>query len=377
MNIVIVGTAHPLRGGLATFNERLALELQNEGHQVKIYSFTLQYPNFLFPGKTQYTEEAAPKTLQITSLVNSVNPLNWIRVGKRLRKEKPDLIIFRYWLPFFGPAFGTIAKIAKKNQHTKVISILDNVIPHEKRIGDQLFTKYYLSKIDAFIAMSHSVLNDLRTFIPKPNAVFSPHPVYDNFGPAYPKSTALAALDIPNHDKIILFFGFIRKYKGLDILLEAITDQRIKDMGIKLLVAGEYYGDKDFYENLIEKLNIQDQLIMRTDFIPNEEVGKYFSVADCVVQPYRTATQSGITQVAYHFEVPMIVTNVGGLPEIVPDEKVGYVAEISSAAIADKIVKFYTENPTAAFKENIIEEKKKYEWKYFTKNLLQLISKNN
>jgi glycosyltransferase involved in cell wall biosynthesis len=373
LKIIIIGSAHPLRGGgISTFNERLAEVLQAEGNDVTIYSFYLQYPSFLFPGKNQFTEEAAPKNLKIESAINSIHPLNWLKVGNRIRREKPDLIIVRFWLPFMGPAFGTILRRAKKNKHSKIIGILDNVIPHEKLPGDRPFTTYFLKPVDGFISMSHEVLNDLKQFDTHKPTVFSPHPLYDNYGSPVPKDFARKALGIAPDGKCILFFGFIRKYKGLDILLEAMADPRIKEAQIKLIIAGEYYGDKDYYEQLIEKLNIRDSLYLFTDFIPNEEVKHYFSASDVVVQPYRTATQSGISQVAYHFEKPMIVTNVGGLPEIVPDGKVGFVTKVDKTAIADAILKFYKEDKEAAFSENLKEEKKKYSWSYFIANIGQL-----
>jgi glycosyltransferase involved in cell wall biosynthesis len=373
LNIIIIGSAHPLRGGgISTFNERLAEVLQQEGHNVTIYSFSLQYPSFLFPGKNQFTDEPAPKDLKIRSVINSINPLNWIKTGKQIKKERPDLIIVRYWLPFMGPALGTIIRGAKKNKHTKVISILDNVVPHEKRPGDVPFTRYFLKPVDAFVCMSHEVLRDLRKFEPLKPALFSPHPVYDNYGSMLDKTEARQKIGIPPQGRYIMFFGFIRKYKGLDILLEAMADERFAQENIKLIVAGEYYGDQEEYENLIDRLNIRDKLHLFTDFIPNSEVKNYFSAADVVVQPYRTATQSGISQIAYHFEKPMIVTNVGGLPEIVPDNVVGLVTPVDKQLIADAIIRFYRENKEQSFIENLKEEKKKYSWDYFTGNISKL-----
>jgi glycosyltransferase involved in cell wall biosynthesis len=373
LNIIIIGSAHPLRGGgISTFNERLAEVLQQEGHNVTIYSFSLQYPSFLFPGKNQFTDEPAPKDLKIRSVINSINPLNWIKTGRQIKKERPDLIIVRYWIPFMGPALGTIIRGAKRNIHTKVISILDNVIPHEKRPGDVPFTRYFLKPIDAFVCMSREVLRDLRKFEPLKPALFSPHPVYDNYGSMLNKAEARENLGIAPQGRYIMFFGFIRKYKGLDILLEAMADERFARENIKLIVAGEYYGDREEYEALIDKLNIRDRLHLFTDFIPNSEVRNYFSAADVVVQPYRTATQSGISQIAYHFEKPMIVTNVGGLPEIVPDDVVGFVTEVDKKAIADAIIRFYDENKEAQFSDNLKEEKKKYSWDYFTQNIIKL-----
>lgn len=378
MKIVIIGSAYPLKGGLASFNERLALAFKDRGDDVHIETFTLQYPGFLFPGKTQYSSEPAPEGLNITESINSINPFNWLSVARKIKKTQPELILIKFWLPFMGPCFGTILRGVKKNKHTKVISILDNVIPHEKRPGDIPFTRYFLKPVDAFISMSHEVLADLRKFVPdgamlpgKP-ALYSPHPVYDNYGERMDKMDARQKINLSSQGKFLLFFGYIRKYKGLDILLEAMADARIAAMEIKLIIAGEYYGDREYYESLIDKLNIRDRLCLFTDFIPNNEVAYYFSAADCVVQPYRTATQSGISQIAYHFEKPMIVTNVGGLPEIVPDGKVGFVTEVSASGIADAIVKFYVEDKEGELSQHIKEEKKKYSWQHFTDNIMKL-----
>jgi glycosyltransferase involved in cell wall biosynthesis len=373
MNIAIIGPAHPLRGGgISTFNERLAAILQGQGHTVAIYSFSLQYPSFLFPGKSQFTDEPAPKGLTIYSVINSINPFNWWKVGKQIKDAKYDMVIVRYWLPFMGPALGTILRRVKKNKHTKIICIADNVIPHEKRPGDAAFTKYFIKPVDAFITMSKDVLQDLKKFSKKP-AVFNPHPVYDNYGEGISKEEACKALGIDPKQKYILFFGFIRKYKGLDILLEAMGDKRLKEAGIKLIVAGEFYGDKDFYENLLDQYKLHEDTYMFTEFIPNDAVKYYFSAADLVVQPYRTATQSGITQVAYHFEKPMIVTNVGGLAEVVPDNKVGYVTDPDAGAIANAILKFFEPDSIPDLKQNLLEEKKKYSWETFTEKLFSIL----
>lgn len=372
MKIIIIGSAHPLRGGgITTFNERLTEVLQEGGNNVIIYSFKLQYPSLLFPGKTQVTNEPPPRNIKIKSAINSINPFNWLTIGNSIKRERPDLVIVRYWIPFMGPAFGTILRRIKKNRHTKVISILDNVIPHEKRVGDIAFTKYFLKAVDGFVAMSKDVLNDLRKFTNKP-AAYSPHPLYDNYGEAITKDDARKKLGLKKEGRYILFFGFIRKYKGLDILLDAMADERIRQLDIQLIIAGEYYGDKDFYETKIDRLNLRKNVHLFTDFIPNDDVKYYFSAADCIAQPYRTATQSGISQIAYHFEKPMIVTNVGGLSEIVPDGKVGYVTEPDAKSIADAISMFYERNPENIFISAIQDEKKKYSWNYFTEQIFKL-----
>ena len=377
--IIIIGSAHPLRGGgLTTFNHRLAKEFMAEGHDCQIYSFSLQYPSFLFPGKSQYSDEPAPEGIKIKSVINSINPFNWIKIGRRLRKENADIIIVRYWLPFMGPALGTILRKVKKNKHTKIICLADNIIPHEKRVGDKSFTRYFLKSCDAFITMSEKVLGDLRLFqkampdgkLSKP-AKLVQHPLYDNFGAIISKKEARLHLGLPENDKIILFFGFIRKYKGLDILFEAMADDRIKNTGIKLVVAGEFYDDEKKYREQIQTLGIGNQLILKTDFIPDSEVKYYLCAADAVVQPYRNATQSGVTPLAYHFEKPMIVTNVGGLPALVPHEKAGLVAEPDTQAIADSILRFYQLGEDY-FIPHLRTEKQKYSWENMVHSILQL-----
>jgi len=373
MKIAIVGPAHPLRGGgMSTFNERLAQVLQEEGHQVVIYSFSLQYPSFLFPGKSQFTDEPAPQGLTIKSLINSVNPLNWLKVGGIIKKEKFDLVIVRYWMPFMGPSLGTILRQVRKNKYSRILCIADNIIPHETRPGDAQFTKYFIKPIDTFLTMSKDVLKDLKTFTSKP-AHYTPHPVYDGYDSAVSKEVACEKLKLDPSKKYILFFGFIREYKGLDLLLEAMGDQRIKVAGIELIVAGEYYDKTAPAKNneIIERHKIQNKVHLFTDFIPNNEVRYYFSATDLVVQPYKHATQSGITQVAYHFEKPMVVTNVGGLAEVVPDGKVGFVAEPNPESIAAAILKFFAKDSISDLHQNILNEKKKYTWDTFTKSLMQ------
>lgn len=374
MRIVILGSAYPLRGGgIASFNERLAAHFQELGHEVDIYSFTLQYPSFLFPGKSQYSDEPAPTGLNIKTRVNSINPLNWLRVGRELRDARYDLLIVRFWMPFFGPCLGTIQRQVRKNKHTKIVCIADNIIPHEQRLGDKLLIRYFLKSVDACVTMSKSVLADLKMLSPQMPAVYTPHPLYDNYGAHLSKPEARKLLHIDQKDKVILFFGFIRQYKGLDMLLEALADARLRDLNIKLLLAGEFYGDPAPYFALIKKYHLEESIYMHTDFIPNQEVGRYFSAADCVVLPYRSATQSGITQVAYHFDLPMIVSNVGGLPELVQDGYVGYVVDPDVDSIATGIASFYHHDKEKQFRTNIIDEKKKYSWDTFCNELLKLI----
>lgn len=371
--VVIIGPAHPLRGGLASFDERLARQFLLEGNEVIIYTFSLQYPGFLFPGTTQYSTEPAPKDIEIKVCINSINPFNWLVIGNELKKRRPGIIVVRYWLPVMGPCLGTILRRVKKNRHTKVICIADNIKPHEKRFGDFAFTKYFIKPVDAFVTMSEKVMNDLATITAKP-AKQIVHPLYDNFGEIVPKAEARKHLGLPAYEKIILFFGFIRHYKGLDLLLQAMAFPSVRSSNIKLLIAGEFYEDRKMYEDLISENNLSDQLILRTDFIPDSEVKYFLSAADFVIQPYRNATQSGVTPLAYHFEKPMLVTNVGGLPHLVPDGKAGLVSEPSPESLAQNILTLY-QLGEEHFLPHLREEKKKYSWHDLTSTIINLSSK--
>jgi glycosyltransferase involved in cell wall biosynthesis len=369
--IAIIGPAHPLRGGLATFNQRLAEQFIREGDECELISFSLQYPSVFFPGKTQFSDDAAPVGLKISSIINSVNPANWVKVGRKLCKEKFDIIIVRFRIPFMGPALGTILRQAKKNGHTKIICIADNIIPHEHRPGDSNFTRYFLKACDAFITMSDKVLTDLRKFEKKKQAQLVEHPLYDNFGEKIPKAEARQFLKLDPDKKIILFFGFIRKYKGLDLLLKAMTEQAIKDEKITLLIAGEFYEDEKPYLQMIKELGISNSVILKNNFIADNEVKYYLCAADVLIQPYRNATQSGVTPLAYHFEKPMVVTNVGGLPFLVPHKKVGLVCEPEPASIAKSIIEFYQLGEDY-FIPHLRTEKLKYSWNNLTTSVRQL-----
>jgi glycosyltransferase involved in cell wall biosynthesis len=361
---------------MATFNERLAYAFQEEGDEVEIVTFSLQYPSFLFPGKSQYSDDPAPEGLRIKVLINSVSPISWWSTGRYIYNQKPDIVVFRYWLPFMGPAFGTMARIIRRNKHSRILAITDNVVPHEKRPGDVPFTRYFLSACHAFITLSRSVLQDLKQFEPQKPSLYLPHPLYDNFGAAEPKAAACAALHLDPHCHYILFFGFIRAYKGLDLLLQAMAEPAMRQRpDIKLIIAGEFYEDAGPYQQLIRELKLEDRLVLRTDFIPNAAVRHYFCSADLVVQPYRHATQSGVTQIAYHFDKPMVVTNVGGLAELVPDLEVGYVVEPQPQAIAGAIVDFYISDQAAAFSQNIQHYKERFSWRKFVQAIYKLAEK--
>ncbi len=359
MKIVLLGPAHPYRGGLASIMETMAREWQSRGHEVRIYTFTVQYPSLLFPGKTQYVSTPAPDDLHIERVMNTVNPLNWLSLGLRLKRERPDMVVMKYWTPFMAPCFGTIARIARSNGVTKVICQIDNVEPHEHHIIDRPCNRYYLGAVDGFVYMSEQVHGELRAYT-SASALFSPHPMFENFGEVAERGEACQKIGLDATQKYTLFFGLIRDYKGLDLLLEAWA--RWKPENRKLLIAGEFYASREKYLSLIEQLGLQDRVVLHDRFIADEDVRYYFSAADALVLPYRTATQSGVTQIAYNFSLPMIVTRVGGLPEIVPDGRVGIVCEPDAESIKEALSQLYEGDTLQRFKENFAEERKRFSW---------------
>lgn len=369
MKITILGPAHPYRGGLASIMQTMAREYQSRGHEVRIYTFTVQYPSLLFPGKTQYIDTPAPKDLHIERVMNTVNPFNWISLGLRLKREAPDIILMKYWTPFMAPCFGTIARIARQNKKTKVICQIDNVEPHEHHIIDRPCNKYYLGGVDGFVYMSEQVHSELKAYSSAP-ALFSPHPMFENFGTKVERVSACEKINISPDEKYTLFFGLIRDYKGLDMLLEAW--KRWNPEHRKLLIAGEFYTSREKYISLIEQLGLQDRVVLHDRFIADDDVRYYFSAADCLVLPYRSATQSGVTQIAYNFSVPMLVTNVGGLPEIVPDGKVGLVCKPTVEDIVEGLNRVYAEGVLPSLIANFPEERKRFSWAAMCDKLLEV-----
>lgn len=359
LKIAIVGPAHPYRGGLAAIMESMAREFQSRGYSVDILTFTLQYPSLLFPGKSQTVDTPAPADLNIRRRVSTINPFSWYSVGMELRKACPDIVLMKYWTPFMAPCFGSIARLARSNRHTKVVCQIDNVEPHEHHATDKLFNRYYLNSVDAFIYMSEQVHSELTEYTSAP-ALFSPHPMFENFGERVEREVACKELTLDPNVRYAMFFGLIRDYKGLDTLLEAWA--KFRRAGHKLLIAGEFYTSREKYMALIERLGLENDIVLHDAFIPDDKVKHYFSVADCVVLPYKTATQSGVTQICYNFCTPVIVTNVGGLAEIVPDDRVGYVCEPSVDGVADALERIYEGNTIERFAENMTEERKRFSW---------------
>jgi glycosyltransferase involved in cell wall biosynthesis len=371
MKIIIVGPAYPLRGAMAQLNIILGWYL-SKNHDVQIVSFTRQYPSLLFPGKSQIDPGKPLFNVPTVSLIDSINPISWFRAARYITNQKPDVIIFRYWMPFFAPCFGSIARLVKRKTNAHVIFICDNIIPHEKRFGDVALTKYAFHSVDAFIVLSKTVEEDLRRFLPKARYVLSPLPLFNVFGELQPKREARMKLGISD-DRVMLFFGYVRAYKGLGVLLDAMP-LILKKMSGMLLIAGEFYEDEEKYRKKIRQLGLEKHIQLYSNYIPNEEISTYFSAADVVVLPYVSATQSAIVPVAYHFNKPVIVTNVGGLAEVVTNGRTGFIVPPQNPkAFADAVVKFYQEKCESGFALNIQKEKKQYGWDTFVERLESLL----
>lgn len=376
MKITILGPAHPYRGGLASIMETMARVFRHRGHEVKIDTFSLQYPSWLFPGKSQTVDTPPPDDLHIERSVNTVNPFNWLRIGRRLRRERPDFVLLKYWTPFMAPCFGTIARLARRNGHTRVLCQIDNVEPHEHHVVDRPFNRYFLRSVDGFVYMSEQVHRELEAYTDAP-ALFSPHPLFEHFGGRVDRGEACVRLGLDPASGYALFFGLIRDYKGLDLLLDAWAKLRCEGRieGKKLIVAGEFYTPREPCLAQIAALGLQDEVILHDRFIPDAEVKYYFSAVDCVVQPYKTATQSGVTQIAYQFCTPMIVTAVGGLAEIVPDGRVGYVCPPTAEGVADAIERIYEPGVLERFRENCIDERRRFSWDEMCSRIMELYEK--
>lgn len=368
MKIVLLGTSYPYRGGLAAFNERLARQFMSEGHEVELWTFTLQYPSFLFPGKTQYSTESAPSGLKIVRCLNSCNPLSWVRVGQKARREAPDMLICCYWMSFMAPAFSTVERIAKRNGKTRCIALVHNILPHEPSLLDKCLTPLFIGATDGYVALSESVSEEIGRLAGRdvPRG-WSPHPIYDHYGALLSKSEACRRLGIAEDKDYMLFFGLVRAYKGLDLLLDAFGEVAESLPDLRLLIAGEFYEDEAKYREQIRRNGIDDKVVIHNAFVADGDVQNWFSAASLVVQPYKTASQSGVTQVAFHFEKSMLVTNVGGLGEIVHDGKMGYAVAPTSGDIARALRDYYGEGREEAFTAYVRSEKSKYGWDKMTK----------
>ncbi len=361
MRIVIVGTAYPLRGGIAHYNALLYRTLRERGHDVHVISFRRQYPSFLFPGRTQQDTGEEPIPIAAEPLLDSIGPISWVRIALRIKQYAPDLVIFKYWMPFFAPCYAGVILLSKLLHPTRVLYICDNIVPHEHTPLDGLLTRLGLGFVDHFVVMSNIVHRDLLSFVPQAEVKQVPHPVYSIFGEPLPKEEARRRLGL-GRGNLILFFGYVRAYKGLHILLQAMPDV-LRRVPALLLVAGEFYSDKSSYLDLVEQLGIGSAVTIVDEFIPNQDVRLYYSAADVVVLPYLSATQSGIVQIAYHFNKPLITTDVGGLPDEVRHGETGFVVPAGNPkALADAIVSFFREKRAAEFARQIAQHKGRYSW---------------
>ncbi len=363
MKIISLGPAHPLRGGIAEFNESMSREFLSQGHELKIFSYKLQYPSLFFPGKTQYTSSLKPDYLDIQNPLSSISLSSWLKTVENIRREGPDLVIIHYWMPFFIPSLGFIAHKLRAVKSIKTILLAHNLIPHETQPGTRFLTRYLIKNIDGIVSLSSKVQADAKKFRPNLPSIVLPHPIYDIFGEKPERHLALKKLGLNGKARYILFFGLVRKYKGLDLLLQALKS--VKNRSVNLIIAGEFYGKKDEYLKIIASEKIGKRIILKDFFIPAAEVKYYFSAAELLVLPYKSATQSGVAQIAFHFEIPAIVTRVGGLPETIEEGKTGYIAEPNPESIAAAINRYFDDPAKEALLANIKRKKEEYSWKNF------------
>jgi len=365
---IFIGPAYPYRGGIAAFNENLAKTFQSNGWDCKMITFTQQYPDFLFPGKNQLTTEDTPPNLSIKRGIYSTNPLSWLKISKEIVSEKPDVVITQYWMPFMAPAFGTILRGIKKSLKTvKCITVVHNFKPHESRIGDKQLNKFIANRTDHMICLSDSVANEIKESLPDKSMSTLFHPIYDHYGEKIDQKIAQSSLGLDPNYTYLLFFGLVRMYKGLDLLIEALPFIQT-DKPYKLIIAGEFYEDQKKYEKLIQEKNLQDKIIIHNKYIANEDVPKYFCASDIIVLPYRTATQSGVVPVAIHFDKMVIVTKVGSLSNLISKHKIGWVSESNSESIAGHIERFL--NNTETLRPDFESIKKDLSWQAFFDNFV-------
>jgi glycosyltransferase involved in cell wall biosynthesis len=366
MRIAFLSTFYPFRGGIAQFNALMYRAFEKE-HTVKAFTFKRQYPNFLFPGETQYvTNEDIADEIPSEEVLDSINPITYLSTAKKVKLFAPDIFITKYWMTFFGPSLGYVAK--KLNKKAKRISVLDNVIPHEKRFFDGFCNRYFLKNNDGFIVMSDAVLRDLLSIKPDAKYIRVNHPVYNHFPAPIRQEIAKHTLKLDVNKKTLLFFGFIRDYKGLDLLIQAMD---LLDDTYQLIIAGEVYGSFDKYQLLIDNSKAKNRIALYNQYIGDNEVADYFSAADVCILPYKSATQSGITSIANHYNLPIIATNVGGLKETIHHLKTGLIVENPSIIeIAESIRLYFDENYKSFFASEIEKEKQENSWENFAQKIV-------
>jgi glycosyltransferase involved in cell wall biosynthesis len=364
MRITLVGPASPWRGGIAHFNDLLAREL-DRGHEVEVLTFTRQYPSRLFPGRDQKHPSEAALDVGAVPVLDSIDPLSWWRTGRRIRRRDPDLLVFRYWMPFFAPAFGSVLRWARRGGRPEVVVVADNVVPHERRPLDGLLSRWFLGAADRFVVMSDAVRRDLEALLPGARVATVPHPLYGQFGDPIPRQEARRDLGLGLDEPVLLYFGFVRRYKGLDILLDALPLIR-RRLPARLLVVGEFYEERSRYERQIRRLGLTEAVRIHDEYVPNHAVARWFSAADLVVLPYRHATQSGIIPVAYHMGRTVVSTRVGGLAEVVEDGRSGLlVPPEDPQALARAVVRFYEEDLAAPLEEGVRAIRRRFSWTHF------------
>lgn len=375
MKIAMIGPVHPYKGGIAHYTDLLCRALREDGNEVQLYSFKFQYPKLLYKKPQKDMKSSGFGTNDADFCIHTLNPFNWIRVAGRIKKQKPELIILQWWHPYFAPCFWSICKLLRRE---KILFVCHNVFPHERFPLDRLLTKWTLGCGRYFITQSKMDARDLLSV--KHDAVYrvTPHPTYGVFcKQGMSMSKAREQLKIDQGQRVLLFFGFVRKYKGLQYLLEAMKLLKEKDFKVQLWVVGDFGEDKDEYVEQIRRFEIEDQVQMVEGYVPDDEVEKYFAVSDLVVLPYLSATQSGIVQIAFGFEKPVLVTEVGGLPDVVTNGKTGYVVEPRSAEmIAEAIMDYYINKRREAFVSQIEKEKDRFSWKTFVDTMMQMVRRD-
>jgi glycosyltransferase involved in cell wall biosynthesis len=371
--VVIVGPAHPLRGGIAQFNEVFCQRLLQAGVSAAVVSYYRQYPQLLFPGKTQYTDGPPPADVRVYPWLSSTSPISWRRAAHRIAAMAPEVVVLRYWLPFMAPALGTVAGILRR-WGIKVIALVDNVLPHEPRPLDKVLTRWFLRRCSAFVVLSQNVASQLALLAPGKPVHVHAHPIYEHFGEPLPMADARRSLGLPEAGPVVLFFGFVRAYKGLDLLIDAVSIcRKAHHLPMHLVVAGEFYGDERPYREQIARLGLSDAITLHNRYIPENAVRLYFSAANLVAQTYRSATQSGVTQIAYHFGTPMLVTDVGALPEMVEHDVAGLVCTPHPDAIAAQLVRYFNRGLEATLRRGVEQARGRYSWEHFTETFLTFV----
>ncbi len=362
MKIAAVSTSYPMRGGMAHYIALLYRKLVERGHDVRLVSFSRQYPKLLFPGTTQADLSKVVNAVPSEPLIDSINPFSWIRAARAIRSFAPDVLLLNYWMPFFMPSYATIAALVRAGRPTRVIFLCHNIVPHEHRPGDRLLTRLGLRVGHGFIVQAESVRDDLVRFRPDASYRLVPHPLYDMFTASVPRSEARERLGLDPEDLVALFFGYVRQYKGLGVLLRALRTVR-ETLPVRLVVAGEFYEDVVLYERLIAELGLSKDVLLFDEYVPNEDVGTYFVAADVVVLPYLSATQSGVLQIAYNFDRPVIVTDVGGLRESVDEGTTGLVVPPDDErALAAAIVRFFETRAAVDYEAHVRAFKTRFSW---------------